>query len=326
MRRREFITLLGGGTVAWPLTVRAQQRALPVIGFLELAPLEQDQGRTQAFQDGLGEAGYVAGKNVLIEHRSAGGQHERLRALATDLVSRNVNVIAAGSDGAALAAKSATTTIPIVFAGGNDPVKLGLVVSLNRPGANLTGVVNLNIELNPKRLELLHEIVPEAKVVALLVNPANPSAETISRELRAAALKLGLEAKVVHASAERDLDTVFANLLSVQARALVIGSDVFFTTRSSELAALAVRNVVPAISQARAFAAAGGLMSYGTNITDQYRLVGVYVGRILKGETPNDLPVQQATKVELIINLKSAKTLGLTVPLPLIGRADEVIE
>ena len=326
IKRRTFITALAGAAVTWPLAARSQEPSMPVVGFLGLTSREQDQGRVAAFQQGLGEAGYVEDRNVRIEYRWAGDQHERLLALATDLVSRQVKVIAAAGDGAALAAKSATATIPIVFGGGNDPVKLGLVASMNRPGANLTGVVNLNIELNPKRLELLHELDSEAKVIALLVNPANPSAETISRELQAAALKLGLESQIMHASAERDFDTVFANLQSVQAGALVIGSDAFFPTRSGQLAALTVRYAVPAVSQARDFAAAGGLMSYGTNISDQYRLVGGYVGRILKGETPNDLPVQQATKVELVINLKTAKTLGITIPLTLLGRADEMIE
>ena len=306
--------------------MRAQQPALPVVGFLNLTSRDQGQGRARAFLQGLGEAGYVEGKNVLIAYRWGDDQHDRLNALATDLVSRQVNVIAAAGDGAALAAKSATATIPIVFSGGNDPVKLGLVASLNRPGANLTGVVNLNIQLNAKRFELLHELVPEAKVIALLVNPTNPSAETISRELEAAVLKLGLKPQIFHASTEPDLDGVFANLLSIQAGALVIGSDVFFITRNAQLAALTVRHAIPAVSQSRDFAAAGGLISYGTNISDQYRLVGGYVGQILKGKTPNDLPVQQATKIELVINLRTAKMLGLTVPLPLLGRADEVIE
>jgi putative tryptophan/tyrosine transport system substrate-binding protein len=326
MKRREFITLVGSTVAVWPCTVRAQQPALPVVGFLNLTSRDQDQGRVHAFLQGLGEAGYVEGRNVLIAYRWADDQHDRLQALATDLVSRQVNVIAAAGDGAALAAKSATATIPIVFSGGNDPVKLGLVASLNRPGANLTGVVNLNIQLNAKRFELLHELVPEAKVVALLVNPTNPSAETISRELQAAVLKLGLKPQVIHASTETDFDMVFANLQSIQAGALVIGSDVFFITRSRQLAALTVGHAMPAVCQAREFAAAGGLISYGTNISDQYRLVGGYVGEILKGKTPNDLPVQQATKIELVINLKTAKMLGLTVPLPLLGRADEVIE
>jgi putative ABC transport system substrate-binding protein len=326
MRRRQFITILGGAVAAVPLAARAQQPAVPVIGFLNLTSPDHDQGRARAFLQGLGEAGYVEGKNVLVEYRWAGGQHERLQALAADLASRHVNVIAAASDGAALAAKSATTTIPIVFAGGNDPVKLGLVASLNRPGANLTGVVNLNIQLNAKRLELLHELAPEAKVIALLVNPTNPSAETISRELEAAVLKLGLKPQIIHASTETEIDMVFENLQSIQAGALVIGSDVFFITRSGQLAALAVGHAMPAVSQAREFAAAGGLISYGTDISDQYRLVGGYVGQILNGKTPNDLPVQQATKIELVINLKTAKMLGLTVPLPLLGRADEVIE
>ena len=329
MRRREVIALFGGAAASSlqrPLAARAQLSAMPVIGFLNLASHEQDQGRAHAFGQGLGEAGYFEGKNALIEYRWADGQHERLQALANDLVKRKVSVIAAGSDSAALAAKSATETIPIVFSGGNDPVKLGLVAGLNRPGANVTGVVNLNVELDPKRLELLHGLIPEAKVIALLVNPTNPSAETISRVLQAAAQNLGLESRIMHASAERDFDMVFASLQSVRAGALIIGADAFFSTQSEQLAALTVRHGMPAVSSAREFAAAGGLMSYGTDVRDQYRLVGGYVGRILKGETPNDLPVQQATKLELVINLKTAKALGLTIPQSLLLRADEVIQ
>jgi putative ABC transport system substrate-binding protein len=326
LRRREFLTLLGGA--AWPLAARAQP-AMPVIGFLNRASRDQDQGRARAFLQGLGEAGYVEGSNVTIDYRWAGGQRDPLAALsadAADLVRRQVSVIVAGSDTAALAAKAATDRVPIVFGGGNDPVRLGLVASLSRPGGNITGVVNLNIELGPKRLELLHELVPSVGVIFLLVNPTNPSADTISRDLQAAARSVGLESRTLYAGPGHDLDAVFANLVEMRAGALVIGADVFLTTQSERLAALTIRNTLPAISQAREFAAAGGLASYGTDIRELNRLIGRYTGRILKGEKPADLPVQQATKVQLVINLKTAKTFGIAVPLPLSGRADELIE
>jgi ABC-type uncharacterized transport system substrate-binding protein len=326
VKRREFITLLGGGAAAWPLAARAQQPAMPVIGFLNRASPSGDQGRAKAFLEGLSQVGYIEGQNVAIEYRWAGGQRDPLEALAADLVRRQVSMIVAGSDSAALVAKAATETIPIVFAGGNDPVKLGLVASLNRPGRNVTGVVNLNIELGPKRVDLLHELVPGVEAISLLVNPTNPSADTISKELQAAARSLGLKPHILHASSEGEIERVFANFGDTRAGALVIGADVFLTTRSEQLASLTARHAIPAISQAREFAAAGGLVSYGTNIRDQYRLVGLYAGRILKGEKASELPVQQATKLELVINLKIANALGLTVPLPLLGRADEVIE
>jgi putative ABC transport system substrate-binding protein len=327
MRRREFITLLGGA-VALPLAARAQQPAMPVIGFLGGASPDAWAGRLLAFRQGLSEIGYIDGKNVAIEYRWAEGQNDRLPAMAADLVRRQVAVIATpGSTPAALAAQAATTTIPIVFSIGGDPVQFGLVASLNRPGGNLTGGTFLSIEVGPKRLELLHELVPMATVVGLLVDPTNPNlAELTTKNLRAAAHTLGLQLHILHASNERDFDTVFATLGQLRAGALVIGADPFFSSRLEQLAALTVRHAVPTVYQSREFTAAGGLMGYGASFSDAVRAAGVYTGRILKGDKPADLPFQQLAKVELIINLKTAKALGLTVPLPLLGRADEVIE
>jgi ABC-type uncharacterized transport system substrate-binding protein len=325
MRRREFITLVGGAAAAWPRAVQAQQSAMPVVGFLNSRARGEDTRLLAAFHQGLKEAGYVEGQNVAIEYRFAEGQNDRLPAMADDLVRRQVAVIAANGP-AVVAAKAATTTIPIVFSVGLDPIELGLVASLNQPGGNLTGVTALFDEVGPKRLELLHELVPAATIVGLLLNATYPSAEKQSRELQAAARTIGVQLRVLHASSERDFDTVFATLAQMRAGALVIGNDPFFNSRSEQLAALSVRYAMPTIFQNREFATAGGLMSYGTNLADTYHQVGVYAGRILKGEKPADMPVQQPTKFELIINLKTAKALGIAVPLPLTGRADEVIE
>jgi putative ABC transport system substrate-binding protein len=326
--RREFITLLGGTAAAWPLAARAQQAAVPVIGFLSSASADVYAIRLRAFRQGLKEAGYVEGQNVEIEYRWGEGHNDRLPAFAAELVRREVTVIAAaGGTPSALAAKAATATIPIVFGVAVDPVEVGLVASLNRPGGNLTGVTNLNAEVGPKRLELLHELLPAATIIAVLVDPTSPTlAEAFLRDLQAAARALGVRLHVLHATSERDFDAVFATVAQVRASALIIGPGILFVARSEQLAVLAARHAVPTVFQYRPFAAAGGLLSYGSNETEFYRLVGIYAGRILKGEKPADLPVQQSTKVELIINLKTARALSLTIPLPLLGRADEVIE
>ena len=327
LKRREFISLLGGAAAAWPLTARARQRPMPVIGFLSNSWLDVYAIRLRAFRQGLKEAGYVEGQNVEVEYRWAEGQNNRLPALAAELVHRQVAVITASSTPSAFAAKAATATIPIVFGVAVDPVKVGLVASLNRPGGNLTGVTNLNVEVGPKRLELLHELLPAATTIAMLVNPTSPStAEPSSRTLQVAARTLGLQLHVLHASTERDFDTVFATLVQLRAAGLVIMPDTLFLAHSEQLGALTVSHAVPTVYAYRPFAAAGGLMSYGSDETEYYRLVGIYVGRILKDEKPADLPVQQSTKVELIINLKTAKALGLTVPPSMLDLADEVIE
>jgi putative ABC transport system substrate-binding protein len=308
--------------------VHAQQRAIPVIGFLGAESPDPWASRTRAFHQGLSETGYVEGRNVVIEYRWAAGQNDRLPALAADLVRRRVSVIVTpASTPAALAAKAATTTVPIVFYVGGDPVELGLVASLNRPGANLTGVTTLASEVGPKRLELLRELLPTATMIAVLVNPTSPAlTERFVRDLQAAAPSFGLQLHILQASTERELDTAFATLAQLRAGGLVIANDSFFSARFEQLAALASRHALPTIFQFREFAAAGGLMGYGADFMEACRQVGVYAGRILKGEKPADLPAQQATKAELIINLKTAKALGLTVPTALLVRADEVIE
>jgi putative tryptophan/tyrosine transport system substrate-binding protein len=327
MRRREFITLLGGAAATWPLEVWAQQPPMPVIGFLGNVSPELWVDRLDAFRQGLSETNYVEGKNVAIEYRWANGYNDRLPALVAELIRREVTVITAlGSAPAAIAAHAATTTIPIVFETSADPVQIGLVASLNRPGGNVTGIVSLGGAVGSKRLELLHELVPTATTVGILTNPTNPAYEPLSRDLQAAARTLGLQSHVLQASTESDFDTVFASLAQLRVDALVILADSFFTSRRKLLGALTVRYAVPAVFQYRDFATAGGLMSYGTSFTEPFHQAGVYTGRVLKGEKPADLPIQQATKVELVINLKTAKALGISVPLPLAGRADEVIE
>ena len=313
MIRRKFITLLGGAA-AWPLAANAQQPAMPVIGFLDVPSLEARRDDVAAFHRGLKETGYVESQNVAIEYRWAGDRNDRLPEMAADLVRRQVTVIAALGTQMTLAAKAATATIPIVFFIGADPVELGFVASLHRPGGNVTGVTSLNVELVQKRLELLHELIPMATMAALLVNPASPNlAEPATRDAQAAARTLGLKLEVLHARTERDFDPLFATLVQLRAAGLVIGPDAYFNSQIERLAALTVRHAVPTIYQYREFAAAGGLMSYGGSITEGYRQAGVYTGRILKGEKPADLPVQQAPKVELFINLKTAKAVGRKV-------------
>ena len=328
MRRREFITLLGGAAVAWPFAARSQQPAMPVIGFLSSYSLDPSGKRlAAAFRDGLKEIGYEEERNVKVDYSSAEGNYDRLPGLAADLVGRRVSVIAAvGGSPAALAAKRATTSVPIVFLVGVDPVQLGIVASLNRPGGNITGITTLSAELSPKRLELLRELVPAASTIAVLINPSNPVAITQSQEMQAAARTLGLQLHVLHASTDREFEPIFASLRPLRVNALVIVGDPFFNSRSEHFAILALRYAVPASFQSHEFTAAGGLISYGSSLTFSHRQTGIYTGRILKGDKPADLPVQQATKVELIINLKTAKALGLDVPATVLARADEVVE
>ncbi len=325
MRRREVIAGLGAAA-AWPAVAQAQA-PLPVIGYLSSASRDQDAGRLHGFRQGLGETGYIEGRNVAIEYRWAEEQTERLPALAADLVGRQVSAIATpGHVLGALAAKAATSSIPIVFLTRSNPVAVGLVASLNQTGGNLTGVATLGVELERKRLELLHGVLPKATVIGALIRPANRNAAMQLSDLQEAARGFGLKLQALDVAAEHDFDAAFARLAELQAGGLVIVTDGLFISRSERLAALTVRHALPAIFQFRAFAAAGGLMSYGASLAELYRLTGIYVGRILKGEKPSDMPVQQATKVELIVNLKTANALGLSMPLSLLARADEVIE
>jgi putative tryptophan/tyrosine transport system substrate-binding protein len=326
MLRREFITLVGSAAAAWPLAARAQQLAMPVIGLLGSATASGWARQMSAFHQGLRDSGYVEGRNVVIEARWADNQYDRLPAMATELVQRQVALIVACSTPAASAAKAATATIPIVFTTTSDPVQIGFVASLNHPGGNLTGATMRSVEVGAKLLELLREAIPKAKIIALLVNPTNPQTDTLIRNLQAAARTFGLELHVLNASTESEFDTVFATLDQLRADGLIIGSDVLFTTRSEQLASLTVQHTMPAIFQDRAFAAAGGLMSYGGSVTEPYGQAGVYTARILKGEKPADLPVVQGTKFELVINLRTAKALGLNVPSGLLNAADEVFE
>ena len=328
MRRREFILLIGGAAATWPLGVRAQQSAIPVIGYLDVGSPEGSASIASAFRRGLAQTGQIEGGNVAIEYRWANGHNDRLPELAADLVRHKVSVIATpGSAAAAVAAKATTTTIPIIFAIGTDPVAAGLVAALNRPGGNVTGVATLNAEVGPKRLELLHEVIPAANIVALLINPTNPViSEPLLRDTQAAARKLGIQLHVLRASSDGEINAAFAALHGLDAGGVVIGSDQFFNNWTRLLAALALQHSLPAVYQYREFTAAGGLISYGASLTDAFELAGVYTGRILNGEKPADLPVQQSTKVELTVNLKTAKALGLTIPPSVLVAAADVIE
>ena len=326
MQRREFISLLGGAAAMWPLAARAQQSAMPVIGFLNSGSPGPYRHLVAGFQQGLKETGYVEGQNVMIEYRWAEGQHNRLPGMAADLVRRQVNVIAAMTTPAALAAEAAATTIPVVFDTAGDPVRLGLVVSLNRPGRNVTGITQLGSELVAKRLGLMRDLIPTATIIGLLVNPTDPRTKTQIKDVQEAARALGLQIHVLNATTEGEINTAFAKLAELRAGALIVGTGELFNSRPEKLVSLAALQALPAIYQAREFAAAGGLMSYGASRTDAYRQAGIYTGRVLKGEKPADLPVVQSIKFELVINLKTAKALGLNIPSGVSSIADEVIE
>jgi putative ABC transport system substrate-binding protein len=327
MKRREFITLLGGAA-AWPLAARAQQQAMPVVGFLHSASAATYSHLVAAFRKGLSEAGFIEGQNVAIEYRWGEGHNDRLPALAAELVRQQVAVIVTpGSTAATLAAKGATSTIPIVFLSAVDPVKTGLVAALNRPGGNVTGTSDIGLELVAKRLGILHELLPGATRFAVLVNPDNPAVtETFVTEGRTAASAIGRQIEVITASTNRDIDSAFATLVKKHMDALLISTDALFVTRRVQLVTLAARHALPAMYFRREFTEAGGLMSYGSNLADQFRLNGIYAGRILKGETPAEIPVQLPTKFEFVVNLQTAKTLGIEIPTNLLARADEVIE
>jgi putative tryptophan/tyrosine transport system substrate-binding protein len=327
MRRRAFITLIGGAAAAWPLTARAQQPAIPVIGYLNLGSPESDASRLTGLRQGLNQSGYVEGRNLVIEYRWAGNQADRLPDLAADLVQLRVAVIVSPGLVATLAAKAATTSIPIVFGVGNDPVQLGLVASLNRPGGNLTGINAFSAELGAKGLALLHELMPSTATIGFLENPNNPIfAAYYERDVLTAATVIGLKIQILNAGTDREIDAAFVSLAQARTGALLVGADIFFNNRIDQIVALAARHAIPTMYQYREFAVAGGLISYGSSLMDAYRQVGLYTGRILKGEKPADLPVIQATKLELIINLKTAKALGLPIPDRLLALADEVIE
>ena len=327
MRRRSFITLLGGAAAAWPLAARAQQPKLPLIGFLGPETRDLFADRLPAFHQGLSNAGFVEGRSVAVEYLWAEGQNSRLPTPVAELITRQVAIIVApGSTPAVFAAKAATTTIPILFFVGSDPIAMGLVISLNRPGGNITGITSLNAEVVPKRLEFMHTVVPGVSEFALLLNPTNPAAEAEARDMQAAARTLGLQLHMARANREQDFDAVFASLMERRIGALVIGTDALFNTRSAQLASLSLRYRLPAIHAWRAFSTAGGLISFGSSISAGYRQIGAYTARILKGEKPSELPVEQVTKIELILNLKTARTLGIDVPPMLLARADEVIE
>jgi len=327
VRRRKFITLLGGAAVAWPLAAHAQQPAIPAVGILASVSPGPYARFMEAIKQGLREAGYVEGRNVAIEYRWADGQYDRLPRLATELVDRGAAVIIlVGGGPTTAAAKAATATIPIVFNTGEDPVKTGAVAALNRPDGNATGVGLLTVAMEAKRLQLLHELVQTAAVVAIIVNPNNPQANEQLQELRAAARTLGVQVEAFKAGTPNEIDAAFANVVQRRAGALHMAGDAFFNTRKEQFIVLSARHALPTVFSLREFPAAGGLMSYGPSLADAYRQQGIYAGRILKGEKPAEMPVQQAVKVELVINLQTAKTLGLSIPLPLLGRADEVIE